>query len=798
VQGAMYPGLMFLSGPFIIVLLITGLGVCLALLASTKAKAPGGLKFTAWSSMMFSSLVVCLIGIRGWFVDNLATVGVVLAVTALQWFVPIAAVLILYMFYEVLTGRGWSAEFQLGLLVAGTTACFASAILGMWLMREILRCGVMWCTEDMDSVSNFTSQSMQIGFGLLSIGGGLGLTFLVVLCKLPKEPAASASLPRPLLPSLEAWQAKERQRRMVQALSGAFLAIIILPTLFVLVGMLPVGWDDMTAAEIGESLTTKYVPYSTAELSSAWMSTFSLKVTSTYYVKCFPDVVLYYGFLEVLAITSIVAAAVPAFSLWLSKPGLSMIGLSRGETMVGSMFVVMSVLFFSYWYHDHNYHESKAFMNQSATERLARTWGQTAVMYMGLLFLPASKNSLWLKALGVSWERGLWVHRQLGVLSLVCMVCHILTFWVRFIELEVFPHDAFAFLLYYQDNSVLGAAPSGLNDNYTIGMMQLVAYPAIIMISISAWFRHGKGNTWEYFKYLHYVFLVLVPAALLHANGSWYFLLGGISFYLIDASIRFVGVVSPPARLLNIGVSEADSGFTLLTFDRRHAEPGQFAWIRVPMISDWEWHPFSISSAPSDGQIKMCIKNMGPGTWTERLFTLARDAEGSEDPWPVQLDGPYGPPLQPLLADHKGVLLLAGGIGITQPHSVFRELAAYFQENKALPGGLKFVKLVWVAQSDQVFDLFHSSISDCLTGIPDSIMAAEFYSTKPSKGTSTGILVKEGRPDFRELYEAGGKALADDETLFVQACGPARMVDDAASVACEFPSVSFDSALFML
>jgi len=438
-------------------------------------------------------------------------------------------------------------------------------------------------------------------------------------------------------------------------------------------------------------------------------------------------------------------------------------------------------------------------MNLSILERLARTWGQTAVLYMGLLFLPATKNSLWIKALGVSWERGLWVHRMLGILCLVCMVCHFMTYWVRFIELDVFPHDAFSFLQYYQINEAIGAPPTGEPyGNYTIGMMQLVAYPAIIMMSVSAWFRHGKGQSWEYFKYLHYLFLVLVPATLLHAPGSWFYLLGGIAFYLIDASIRFVGAVSPSAKLLSVSVSEAESGFTLLTFNKSHDEPGQFAWIRVPMISDWEWHPFSISSAPSDGQIKMCIKNMGPGTWTDQLCSLARDAEGSEDPWPIQLDGPYGPPLLPLLADHAGALLLAGGVGITQPHSVFRELAAYYKESKALPGGLKFVKLIWVARSDKTFQVFSSSISECLEGIPESVMSVELYATQPSSETSGSIPVKQGRPKFGELFDAGTKALTVDETLFAQACGPATMVDEAAALARGHPCVSFDSALFTL
>jgi len=698
--------------------------------------------------------------------------------------------------YDILTGGRWDSEAQLGTLVGAILVSLGTAAYGLYCMREILRCGVYWCTADLEAILG--GESLHLGFMLALIGGGLALTFTAVLCRWPKRPQVQTAQPLP--PTREHWQQKERSRQTTQVISAAFLAVIILPLLFFLSSTLPNSYHYFTAAEVGAYHTATIVKYSTNEFSSAWMSSWSVMITSSLKMNVFPDVVMYYLFLEVLAVFAVLAAGIPSFGLWLSRPALSATGLSRGETAVASMFVVLTLLWFWYWFHDHSYHYNKAWIDSSITDRLARTWGQTAVLYMGMLFLPASKNSLWLKAMGVSWERGVWVHRWLGILCLVCMVLHFLTFWVRFMQLNVFPHDAFSFLSYYQiNNEEVGSAPTGdAYFNYTIGAMQLVVYPAVILISLSAWFRHGKGNNWEYFKYIHYIFLVLVPATLLHAASSWYFLLGGIAFYLIDASIRFVGVVSPPARLLKVGVSEADSGFTLLTFDKSHAEPGQFAWIRVPMISDWEWHPFSISSAPSDGEIKMCIKNMGPGTWTDSLFQLACEYTGMEEPLPVQLDGPYGTPLAPLLAEHAGVLLLAGGVGITQPHSVLRELAAYYKENKALPGGLKFVKLIWAARSAKTFEVFSSSISDCLSGIPESVMSAEFYLTKPGSSSSKSLPVTEGRPKFGELYEGGRKALTEDETLFVQACGPTSMVDEAAAAAQHHPFVKFDSALFVL
>jgi predicted ferric reductase len=38
-----------------------------------------------------------------------------------------------------------------------------------------------------------------------------------------------------------------------------------------------------------------------------------------------------------------------------------------------------------------------------------------------------------------------------------------------------------------------------------------------------------------------------------------------------------------------------------------------------------EWHPFSIASATQDDHVRLCIKTMGDGTWTQRLFDLVEE-----------------------------------------------------------------------------------------------------------------------------------------------------------------------------
>jgi NAD(P)H-flavin reductase len=344
--------------------------------------------------------------------------------------------------------------------------------------------------------------------------------------------------------------------------------------------------------------------------------------------------------------------------------------------------------------------------------------------------------------------------------------------------------------------------------------MQLVAYPSVFMMGISAMKRQGTGNSWEWFKYLHFVFLALIPATLLHAASSPYFLLGGIAFWLFDATLRYAGVADLNTKLLTMEVSNADGGVTKLTFSKTHSEPGQFAWIKVPAISEWEWHPFSLSSSPNDGHSEICVKSMGPNTFTDKLFQLTKASQQDKSkPFKIMVDGPHGIGFGPLLAGHASVLLIAGGIGITPMHSTFRTLAQMLQRRPS-DSTIQTVKLVWTARSAEMFEVFGDSLDFCLSC--SDIMSLALYATGKEKAPSTKGLgfrlsapvrrhLQLGRPNFDEIMDQTCTSFvltADREleqgTCLVLACGPESMVAAAASATKSHQNIDFHNMLFRL
>lgn len=56
-----------------------------------------------------------------------------------------------------------------------------------------------------------------------------------------------------------------------------------------------------------------------------------------------------------------------------------------------------------------------------------------------------------------------------------------------------------------------------------------------------------------------------------------------------------------------------------------HFKPGDYVYVNIPIVAKYEWHPFSISSAPENSEfIWLHIKSCG--NWTKRLYQFASSA----------------------------------------------------------------------------------------------------------------------------------------------------------------------------
>lgn len=454
------------------------------------------------------------------------------------------------------------------------------------------------------------------------------------------------------------------------------------------------------------------------------MAVFNINVGSEqhpWYMKVFPDQLMYWSWALLILTLSWVLLSIPHLRRLLHLPlkinlYWTNVRLSLGEAILIFSFVGLFIWWVWYWstgYADPDNREFGRIAQLPELERISRTLGHCNTLLISFLVLPISRNSVWMHLLGVSYERGIRFHRWLAVATIISTSMHMFFWWARWNELGQWL-DQFSIF-----PNVIGP-PCELdstchNGNFLMPIL-FTAYIVLLIIFLTA-LDMVRRRWYEVFYYTHFLTWFYVLVAVVHAWAMWnYLLLGGI-FYLADKVIRHVRALHP-VKLVSL-TRTPDTHHSRLVLARTSEPfiyaPGQYAWLNIPCIDPYQWHPFSLVYN-ADGNIEFVIKAIAypHRTWTSSLLSMAdsgrdgRRLNSSEnlpllitnDPLlEVYVDGPYGN-LEMDPNNYEIILLVAGGIGVTPIYSLFMHLA------NNTPPHLESCTMYWTAQSSDIFDIF--------------------------------------------------------------------------------------------
>ncbi|KAL4613406.1 NADPH oxidase 5 [Arapaima gigas] len=233
----------------------------------------------------------------------------------------------------------------------------------------------------------------------------------------------------------------------------------------------------------------------------------------------------------------------------------------------------------------------------------------------------------------LTWLRTTWVvrvlpldqnillHQIVGYAILVFSLVHTLAHVMNFVHMSDGRH---AYRLWeYLLTTRPGIGWVGGLASVTGVLLQFII---CLMVLCSCPFVRRSGH-FEVFYWSHLSYIWVWVLLVLHCANFWkWFVVPGLVFLLE----KVVGTaVSHMNGLYIVEVNLLPSKVTHLVIKRPqffHFKPGDYVYINIPVIAKYEWHPFTISSAPEQ-QDTLWLHIRSMGQWTNRLYEYFRQAD---------------------------------------------------------------------------------------------------------------------------------------------------------------------------
>ena len=322
------------------------------------------------------------------------------------------------------------------------------------------------------------------------------------------------------------------------------------------------------------------------------------------------------------------------------------------------------------------------------------------------LWLPITRHSIWNYFLGISFDRALFYHIWISRLALAVLTLH---------GVGLFAWMCWKGQLWkdLSEGGVTGKVPSG----------SIALLGGLILVATSVAFVRRRW--WELFIRCHYVGLIVFTVfSLLHDRMVLSVTIAGVALFGVDCLIRCFQW-SRPVQVLDLRVMtggrgdisrlewrmSAPSSLASTTASTSsptafHFSPGQFVLVCIPLLSPFEWHPYSISSSPHHPTV--VLHSQRKGKWTTRLEALAKSFDPAH-PFRMYVEGPYGALTLPL-PRYRHVMLVSGGLGVTPMLSVYHHLREGHRKEGEVEGrrqegrGMEKVDFVWSMRDRGLID----------------------------------------------------------------------------------------------
>lgn len=132
-----------------------------------------------------------------------------------------------------------------------------------------------------------------------------------------------------------------------------------------------------------------------------------------------------------------------------------------------------------------------------------------------------------------------------------------------------------------------------------------------------------RGGSFEIFYWTHLLYIPFWILLIFHGPNFWKWFIGPGLIFVIERLMRFAWMRSGRGKTYISSGLLLPSKVTHLVIKRPihfYFRPGDYVFVNIPSIAKYEWHPFTLSSAPEQEDY-MWLHIRGVGEWTNRLYS---------------------------------------------------------------------------------------------------------------------------------------------------------------------------------
>ena len=356
---------------------------------------------------------------------------------------------------------------------------------------------------------------------------------------------------------------------------------------------------------------------------------------------------------------------------------------------------------------------------------LAIRAGMIAVAMMPWIIATSMKANLITFMTGIGPERLGVFHRWAAYICMFLSLVHTIPFYVT----PVWEQGALAtFKNMFQGFYVYGTGLAAL-----VPLLVLCVHSLPIL----------RRKFYEIFVALHVpISIIYVGMLFWHCHNyltSWNYLWATVAIWALSYVIRifFTNWTNPWRMSWLIGEEAAltilpENAVKVTIPTQKKWTPGQYVYLRMPGISVFETHPFTIASLCSDDfpseygeQYRDMTLVFRPfGGFTRKTLESAI-AKGPEHTYRAFIEGPYGG-VRRDLASFDTIVLFAGGSGITAIVSHLLDLIKKMRDGKAVT---KNIHVVWALKRPETMEWFREELKICRDHAPPESVHCQFFIT---------------------------------------------------------------------